>query len=44
MTHTKKGSTKALNPEQICPIIYALDIIGQKWKIPILWHLEEDGQ
>lgn len=30
-------------PEQICPIIYALDIIGQKWKIPILWHLAEDG-
>lgn len=22
-----------------CPIIYVLDIIGQKWKIPILWHL-----
>jgi len=24
-----------------CPIIYALDIIGQKWKIPIMWHLLE---
>jgi len=24
-----------------CPIIYALDIIGQKWKIPIMWHLSE---
>jgi len=24
-----------------CPIIYALDIIGQKWKIPIMWHLAE---
>lgn len=22
-----------------CPIIYALDIIGGKWKLPILWHL-----
>ena len=24
-----------------CPIIYALDIVGQKWKIPIMWHLAE---
>lgn len=22
-----------------CPIIYALDILGQKWKIPILYYL-----
>ncbi len=22
-----------------CPIIYALDLIGQKWKLPILWYL-----
>lgn len=29
--------------EKICPIVYALDIIGQKWKIPILWHLSEEG-
>ncbi|MBP1682427.1 MAG: HxlR family transcriptional regulator [Proteobacteria bacterium] len=27
--------------EAKCPIIYALDIIGQKWKIPIMWHLSE---
>ena len=32
-----------LAPEEICPIVYALSIIGQKWKIPILWHLGEDG-
>lgn len=25
--------------EMKCPIIYALDIIGQKWKLPIMWHL-----
>jgi len=25
-----------------CPILYALDIIGQKWKLPVLWHLMED--
>lgn len=22
-----------------CPIIYALDIVGQKWKLPIMWYL-----
>lgn len=22
-----------------CPILHALDIIGGKWKLPILWHL-----
>ena len=25
--------------ETKCPIIYALDLIGQKWKLPLLWHL-----
>ena len=24
-----------------CPIMYAIDIIGQKWKLPILWSLAE---
>lgn len=24
-----------------CPILYALQIIGQKWKLPILWYLHE---
>ena len=23
----------------ICPIMYAVSVIGQKWKIPILWQL-----
>lgn len=27
--------------ESKCPIIYALDIVGQKWKLPIMWHLFE---
>ena len=28
------------NPyEEKCPIVYAMSIIGAKWKIPILWHL-----
>lgn len=32
-----------LTPEKICPIVYALSVIGQKWKIPILWHLADEG-
>jgi len=24
-----------------CPLIYVLDIIGGKWKLPILWHLAD---
>ena len=32
-----------LTPDEICPVVYALSIIGQKWKIPILWHLGESG-
>ncbi|MNC11724.1 putative HTH-type transcriptional regulator YybR [compost metagenome] len=22
-----------------CPVIYALQIVGGKWKLPVLWHL-----
>ena len=29
--------------DNICPITYALSFIGQKWKIPILWHLADEG-
>ena len=25
--------------EMQCPIVYALDILGQKWKIPLLYYL-----
>jgi DNA-binding HxlR family transcriptional regulator len=25
-----------------CPILYALELVGKKWKIPILWHLFEE--
>ena len=25
--------------ETQCPVIYALDIVGQKWKLPIMWYL-----
>ena len=27
---------------QICPIVYAMNTIGKKWKIPILWNLAEN--
>lgn len=25
--------------ETRCPVLYALDLIGGKWKLPVLWHL-----
>lgn len=28
--------------ETKCPLIYTLDIIGQKWKLPIMWYLFEN--
>ncbi len=28
-----------------CPILYAMEIIGQKWKVPILWYIgDAEGQ
>ena len=24
-----------------CPILYAMKIIGQKWKLPILWYVSD---
>lgn len=29
------------NCVKICPIVFAINIIGQKWKIPILWNMAE---
>lgn len=29
--------------ETRCPVLYAMDIIGQKWKLPILWYLHSKG-
>ena len=26
-----------------CPILYAMDVIGQKWKLPILWYIRDKG-
>ena len=28
--------------EAVCPVRYVLSIIGQRWKIPILWHLADE--
>ena len=27
--------------ETRCPILYAMEIFGQKWKLPILWYIAE---
>ena len=27
--------------ETECPILYAREIIGQKWKLPILWYIAD---
>lgn len=27
--------------ETPCPILYAMEIIGQKWKLPILWYIAD---
>ena len=37
---TGKRTSSFLNN---CPIVCALNIIGQKWKIPILWYLADEG-
>ena len=25
--------------ETKCPILYAMDVMGQKWKLPIMWYI-----
>ena len=31
--------------ETECPILYAMELIGQKWKLPILWYIADaEGQ
>jgi DNA-binding HxlR family transcriptional regulator len=36
------GDNICKNDETKCPLIYALEIIGQKWKLPIMWYLFEN--
>ena len=38
----KKALPKGKNIyETDCPILYAMEIIGQKWKLPILWYIAD---
>ena len=30
-------------PDEICPVLYTMSILGQRWKFPILWHLADEG-
>lgn len=27
--------------ETKCPILYAMELLGQKWKLPILWYIAD---
>ena len=39
---TKKPLPKEENIyETDCPILYAMELIGQKWKLPILWYIAD---
>ncbi len=39
---SRKPLPKAENIyETECPILYAMEIIGQKWKLPILWYIAD---
>lgn len=40
---TELLETGQKNPDEICPVLYAVSILGQRWKLPILWHLADEG-
>jgi len=43
----EKNEQTYTNPYQNqakCPIVYAMEIIGSKWKVPILWNLSEEDE
>lgn len=42
IAYTIDKSFKDIQSKQ-CPIIFAMDIIGKKWKLPILWYLYEEN-
>lgn len=33
-----------MTTDEICPVLYTMSILGQRWKLPILWHLAEEGR
>lgn len=32
-----------ITTDEICPVLYTMSILGQRWKLPILWHLADEG-
>ena len=40
---TQMLETGEKTPDEICPVLYAMSILGQRWKLPILWHLADEG-
>ena len=40
---TELLETGQITPDEICPVLYAVSILGQRWKLPILWHLAGEG-
>lgn len=32
-----------MSTDEICPVLYTMSILGQRWKLPILWHLADEG-
>ncbi|MEA4921830.1 MAG: helix-turn-helix domain-containing protein [Eubacteriaceae bacterium] len=43
MQKTYKGSEIPAFSDEKCSVIYALEIIGGKWKLPIIWKLHKYG-
>lgn len=46
MNNDTEGNVKLSSDnkyETKCPLIYALKIIGQKWKLPIMWYLFDNN-
>ena len=41
--YTQALRTGDLTPDEVCPVVYVMGVIGAKWKIPILWHLADEG-
>lgn len=41
---TRTHATDAHDEDEApCPVETAMQVIGGKWKVPILWHLQEEG-
>lgn len=36
---TAKELAERYDPNEKCPILHAMELIGSKWKMPILWYL-----